>query len=84
VPRDKLRTIDLLVQLNHMLSQQIRYLIRLEPGVQAPDETLVCERSLDGSRSCAALGWRRASWAEMIDRMADDPTPYDRFMAGRS
>jgi uncharacterized protein (DUF2126 family)/transglutaminase-like putative cysteine protease len=36
----KIRTIDALVLINQTLSQDIRYLIRLEPGVQTPEETL--------------------------------------------
>ena len=33
-------TVQLLVRLNQQLQQQIRYLVRMEPGVQTPDETL--------------------------------------------
>src|SRR3954453_23118573 len=50
--RVEMRCIDFLVQLNLQLSQEIKYLIRLEPGVQTPEETL---RLRSGS-------WRDTSW----------------------
>ncbi|RYD30947.1 MAG: IMP dehydrogenase, partial [Verrucomicrobiaceae bacterium] len=40
IDRTKRRTINYLVDLNTRLSQDISYLIRLEPGVQTPEETL--------------------------------------------
>ena len=45
-------TVDLLVRLNRELQGRIRYLVRMEPGVQTPDETLGC-----GSGSCRDTGW---------------------------
>jgi uncharacterized protein (DUF2126 family)/transglutaminase-like putative cysteine protease len=52
VRKEKVRTVDYLVDLNQRLSQHVKYLIRMEPGIQTPEETL-CKKS----GSCRDTAW---------------------------
>jgi len=48
-----------------------------------PDETFVCDRSLNGERFRQATGFVPRPWPEMIERMAQDTTCYDEIRETR-
>jgi dTDP-4-dehydrorhamnose reductase len=44
-----------------------------------PDDSVVIDRSLSSARLTEATGWSAPAWADMIDGLVSDPTPYDEL-----
>ncbi len=50
--KEKIRTIDYIVELNQQIYRRIKYVIRLEPGIYTPEETLTLQKG-----SCRDSAW---------------------------
>ena len=68
IAREPQATVDFLVELNRRLAAEVKYVIRMEPGVQSPEETLekrsgrAAIRPNSWCRSCAIWGSPRDSF----------------------
>ncbi|MCC5974407.1 MAG: transglutaminase family protein, partial [Rubellimicrobium sp.] len=52
VPKGRQRTVDMIVALNAQVAAEVGYIIRMEPGVQTPEETLAHAKG-----SCRDTSW---------------------------
>ncbi|PWC30428.1 transglutaminase family protein [Teichococcus aestuarii] len=52
VPRERQSTVGMLMRLNGLINQRVSYIVRLEPGVWAPERTLA-----EGRGSCRDSAW---------------------------
>jgi len=66
----------------HELLGLLRTAYKLRLDIEPRDDVQV-DRSLDSSRFRAMTGFAPPSWSEMIEEMAADPTPYDRWRSER-
>lgn len=65
------------------LLTQVREAYGLDIQIE-PDETFVCDRSLNGERFRKETGITAPSWPDMIAEMTADETPYNELRRGTS
>jgi dTDP-4-dehydrorhamnose reductase len=62
----------------HDLLVKLRAGYGLDIGIE-PDDAIYCDRSLDGGRLAAAIGYRAPQWDDLVKELVEDSTPYDRW-----
>ena len=70
VAGDAINKLDLL----RLVKQAFQVVVEIEP-----DQTFVCDRSLDDTKFRSVTGFKPAPWEEMIEQMARDQTPYEEI-----
>jgi len=68
VTADPISKFDLLTLINQKRTLNIEI---------EPDETFICDRSLNGTRFRAATNFVPPDWSDMVTDLVNDPTPYD-------
>lgn len=61
-------------KLLHLISKAFRLHVEIEP-----DENFFCNRSLKGEKFHQATGYVCPSWPELVEQLANDPTPYQNW-----
>lgn len=63
----------------HDLLSRVRAAYGLGIDIDA-DDGPVHDRSLDGSKLAAAIGYQCPPWDRLLEQLVHDPTPYDRYV----